>query len=593
MGSLIRDFWNLTQPCRKAFVLAAVALVAATAFQLVLPWVLRMAIDSLTARTNDYRLIIMLASGLVGAAAGEAIFTFLKGKWAAEASEGTVTHLRNRMFEQMVRMPFSAHGTVAAGDFIQRATSDIQTLGRFLSVQVTEVARTVCLLAGVSTLMFMMQPTLALAALALLPPIFLFSMVIFRKIQKRFETLDETEAALSSNVQEYLTGVRVVRAFAREPYESGRFRELNARLVREDIALSTLHAVFWPTSDVMCMLQAVIVLYLGGMKAVDGDISLGTFVAFNSYVMYLIWPVRQIGRLLGEMGRASVSMRRIREILDLPREADAEGAPEVESKRLKGGVYFKHVSFGFDGQKVLHDIHFRVRPGKTVAILGATGSGKTTLMQLLLRFHDDYSGAIYIDDRDIRQIPKDELRSQIGIVLQEAFLFSKSIYDNISFGVDQPERRLIRNAAAAAAVDRFVSEFPERYRTVVGERGVTLSGGQKQRIALARVLVKRPSILILDDTTSALDTETEAAIWSSLRKWLSDCTAFIITHRLSTAAAANKIIVLDKGRIVQQGNHEELIRQPGHYRKLHEQQWAKMAVLDREASRGHARRRVQ
>ncbi len=517
MKGLLKDFWRAMGAYRPTFFLAGLALVSATIFQLGFPWMLRTIIDNLTDGSITRTSLILMSFSLVLIAVGESLFTYLKGRWAARASEGAVCDLRNRLFQHLMRMPVSVQGDIQAGDFIQRATSDIQTLGRFLNVQVTEVARTLCLLFGVGGLMIIMEPGLAFAALALVPPIFLFSFVIFGRIRKRFEQLDEAEATLSSIVQEYLTGVRVVKAFARETFEGGRFKVANDAMVREDIRLSTLHAVFWPSSDIMCMMQAVIVLLLGGLKTISGDMTLGTFVAFNTYVMYLIWPVRQVGRLLGEMGRASVSIRRINEILDMPVEP-AENGNGGCAKPLKGGVHFNRVTFGYDETPVLKDITFRVKPGKTVAILGATGSGKTTLMQLLMRFHENYTGSITIDGRDIREIPREELRSRIGLVMQEAFLFSRSIFDNIGFGLENPTRRTVKQAAITAAVDRFVSEFPERYKTIVGERGVTLSGGQKQRIALARVLVKRPSILVLDDTTSALDTETEATIWAALRK---------------------------------------------------------------------------
>jgi ATP-binding cassette, subfamily B, bacterial len=585
LKQLVVDFRNAMGAYRQIFFMAGAALVAATLFQLAFPWILRLAIDLLESDTVSRVKLLSLAAVLPCVALCEAFFTYLRGRWSSRASEGAVCDLRNRMFQRLMRMPVSVQGDIQAGDFIQRATSDIQTLGRFMNIQITEIARTGCLLLGVSILMLYLQPGLALSALALVPPIFLFSLLFFGKIHARFERLDEAEASLSSLVQEYLSGVRVVKAFARETFEENRFKQANDTMLREDIRLSNLHALFWPSSDILCMLQAVLVLYLGGMKTISGDMTLGTFVAFNTYVMFLIWPVRQMGRLLGETGRASVSLRRINEILNMPVE-DPENGLTGKICQLKGGVYFKRVSFGFDDTPVLKNITFRVKPGKTVAILGATGSGKSTLMKLLLRFHENYTGSIFIDGKDIRDIPKHELRSQIGLVMQEAFLFSKTIYDNIGFGVEKPETKTIKQAAVTAAVDKFVSEFPKRYKTLVGERGVTLSGGQKQRIALARVLVKKPSILILDDTTSALDTETETAIWTGLRKTLSGCTAFIITHRLSTAAAANKILVLEKGMIVQQGSHEELIRKPGSYKKLYECHIARMAALKKETRYG-------
>ncbi len=566
---------------RKTYILAGTALVIATGFQLVFPWLLRLAIDTVDLQREWTGDILVFCLLLILVSVGEAIFTYLKGRWSSAAAEGTVRDLRNRIFKHLMTMPIDAHSNLKTGDVIQRSTSDVQTLQRFLGSHVAEVARTLCLLFGVAGVMLYLDAELALYALVLIPPIFFFSMLFFGKIQRRFEKFDESEGALSARIQEHLTGIRVVKAFAREDHERSLFDRSNREMVTQDIKLVGLHAVFWPTSDMLCMLQVVVVLLAGGLKTINGEISLGTFVAFTTYVMLLIWPVRHVGRLLGEMGRASVSLKRIHEILDLPVETLSE-EQEEDVTPFRGRVVYTDVGFSYDDTDVLKGVTFQVEPGQTVAVLGATGSGKTTLVQLLTRFHEAFTGKITIDGVDIREMSRKSLRSRVGYVMQESFLFSRTIFDNIAFGEDEVTENRVHKAAASASMDRFVNDLEDGYDTLVGERGVTLSGGQKQRVALARILLKKPSILILDDTTSALDTETEARISEGLKNRMTRRTSFIITHRLSTAAEADLILVLDNGQLVEQGTHTELLAQSGHYRQLHQHQWNKQAQLSQE-----------
>ncbi|MBN1355137.1 ABC transporter ATP-binding protein [bacterium] len=587
MNGILADLCTLMGKYRKTYVLSGVALVAATGFQLVFPWVLRCAIDGLNSDPGWRRRLFIFCLLLCGSASGEALFTYLKGRWASAASAGTIRDLRNHIFRHLMHLPVPVLSDLQTGDVIQRSTSDVQTIERFLSNQVTEVARTLCLLFGVGGLMFVMDARLATYALSVIPPIFLFSLQFFGRIRRRFEHYDEAEAALSTRVQEFLSGVRVVKAFARESYERDKFNNIDTELLNQDLRLTGLHAFFWPVSDMLCMLQVVIVLIAGGLRTISGDISMGVFVAFNSYVMFLVWPVRHVGRLLGEMGRASVSIMRIREILDLPSESLVRDVTGIT--RFKGSIEFRDVGFAYKGFPILKNISFRVEPGQTVAILGATGSGKTTLVQLMTRFFDDYRGLIMLDGRDIREIPKSVLRAQVGMVMQESFLFSRTIFQNIAFGLNDVDEHRVRDAAATAEVDRFVNDLPDGYASIVGERGVTLSGGQKQRVALARVLLNDPSVLILDDTTSALDTETEMRVCEALKRRQSGRTAFIVTHRLSAAASADLIIAMEDGRIVQKGSPMELESQDGYYRRLHTR--ARLACLNKETPHAGAKKR--
>ncbi|MBN2055787.1 ABC transporter ATP-binding protein [bacterium] len=580
MFTIIRQFLALMGRQRKTYFLAGAALMVATGFQLAFPWVLKRAVDAISAGSVALSYLAWLSGLLFAAALLEGVFTYLKSRWSALAAEGTVRDLRNRIFRRLMLLPFTSHNDMESGDMIQRATSDIQTIQRFLANQVAEVARTICLLVGVSALLFTLHRTLAMYSLTMLPLIFGFSFYFFGKIRDRFERFDKAEATVTSRLQEHLSGVRVVKAFAREAHEMSLFTRASEDMAREDIKLARLHAIFWPASDLLCMLQVVLVLLAGGLKVLSGEISLGAFVAFNTYIMYLVWPVRQVGRLLGEMGRASVSLRRIREILGMPEERLTEGAGA--DGEFRGAVEFRDVGFSYGRDRILRDISFRVEPGQTVAVLGATGAGKTTMMHLLGRYYDDYDGAIYIGGRELRRFTKQEVRSRVGIVLQEPFLFSRSLRENIAFGAPGASHADIRAMAVLAAVDEVIGEFPDGYETMVGERGVTLSGGQKQRVALARTLLAHTPILILDDTTSALDSETEAAVCAAIRGCVDGRTTFIITHRLSTAAGADRILVLDQGRLVQDGSHEELIACGGIYRSMHERLCDRQAQLKKE-----------
>ncbi len=594
MFPILKRFYCLLGSHKPTYLCAALSLLLATSFQLTVPWLIRGAIDTLETGIATRRNLIMTALAIVALTALEALFTFFKGRLSASASEGTVRDLRNAVFGRLMHIPMGVHATLQTGDVIQRATSDIGTIGRFLGLQVAEVARTLCLLIGVSVLLAALNPGLALYALAVVPPIFIFSAFFFSKIHSRFEQYDEAEAALSSRVQEHLSGIRVVKAFARETYELGLFDTANENLAGQDTHLIRLHSIFWPTSDLMCMMQAVIVLLIGGVKTISGDMTLGAFVAFNSYVMYLIWPVRHVGRLLGEMGRATVSIGRVQELLDLPVEEDAAG--DVDGNASGGSIEFEDVSLVFGSNEVLSNVSLAIEPGQTLAILGATGSGKTTLVSLLGLFHDHYSGSIRIDGIELRDMSRQALRRRVGFVMQEASLFSRSIRDNIAFGPGEHSESDIRRAARTASADRFIGTFPDGYETLVGERGITLSGGQKQRLSLARTLVNDPPILVLDDTTSALDTQTESEICSAVRKGAAGRTTIIVTHRLSTAAGADRIAIMERGRLVQIGTHEELVDRDGAYRNLLNIQNTRMNRLRMEienASNEIQRSRIQ
>ncbi|MCK4312083.1 MAG: ABC transporter ATP-binding protein, partial [Candidatus Cloacimonetes bacterium] len=447
---------------------------------------------------------------------------------------------------------------------------------RFLSIQFVEVGRALFMLTFALSFMLPMNVKMTLVSLSLIPLIFSFAVIFFIKVRKAFRDSDESEARLSTVLQENLTGVRVVRAFARQKYEIDKFDVKNSEYRDLTYYLIKLLAWYWAVSDFFSLVQIGAVIILGTFWAAKGVISLGTLLAFSSYVGMLLWPIRQMGRVLTDMGKAQVSIERIQEILDEP--IEEIGGSSIGQK-LKGEIEFKDVSFQYEeGKPILKKISFKVKKGQTVAILGPTGSGKTSLVNLLPRLYDYQSGFIKIDGKEISEIDKKILRENIGIVLQEPFLFSKTIKENIGLAKKKVKDDEVFEAARTASIHDVILDFEQGYKTAVGERGVTLSGGQKQRVAIARTLINDCPILIFDDSLSSVDTETDAAIRRRLRARSRKATTFIISHRLSTLAEADLILVLENGELAQKGNHLELIEQEGLYKRI----WAIQTSLEEE-----------
>jgi len=504
------------------------------------------------------------------------IFLFFKGKWSAIASESIVRNIRDRLYDHLQYLPFEYHVKAKTGDLIQRCTSDLETIRRFLAIQFVEVGRALFMLAFALSFMLPMNVKMTLISLSLVPLIFAFAVLFFIKVKIAFKESDESEGRLSTVLQENLTGVRVVRAFARQKFEVDKFDEKNAEYRDKTYHLIRLLAWYWSVSDLFSLMQIGAVVILGTYWAAKGIISLGTLMAFSSYVGMLLWPIRQMGRVLTDMGKAQVSIERIQEILDEPIEDLDEGST---LEKINGEIEFKNVSFQYEeGKPILKNISFKAEKGQTIAILGPTGSGKTTLVNLLPRLYDYQSGSITIDGVDIRSISKKTLRRNIGIVLQEPFLFSRTIKENIGLAKKKAKDDDVFLAAQIASIHNVIIDFEQGYKTAVGERGVTLSGGQKQRVAIARTIINGNPILIFDDSLSAVDTETDAAIRKKLRKRREKVTTFIISHRLSTLAEANMILVLDNGELVQKGTHLQLIEQEGLYKRI----WAIQTSLEEE-----------
>lgn len=532
--------------------------------------------------------LAVIALGFVGLALVEGTSTYLSGRLAAKSAESIARRLRNYLFDHMQRLSFAYHAKTPTGELIQRSTSDVDALRRFYAEQAIGVGRIVMMFAINFTVISLMQWKLGLVSVAVMPLIVLVSILFFKRISKMYELYQEQEATLSTTLQENLSGVRVVKAFARQEYERKKFDKDNWEKFLRGKRLTTLNAFFWPLTDLLCTAQMLSGITVAALMAINGEISLGTYLAYVGMVVWLIWPLRQLGRLIVQASTGLVSYHRVMEIIKQDREPLTEGDYQPAGD-VSGRVDFKNVSFAYEGDsEVLKDITFTCLPGQAVALLGSTGSGKTTLMNLLPRFYEYSAGSLTLDGIDLSRYPRRFLRQQIGIVEQEPFLFSRSLRENITYGVGREVSDAeVEAAARAAAIHDVIVTFPEGYNTLVGEKGVTLSGGQKQRVAIARTLLKNPRILILDNSTSSVDLETEAEIRLALENLMQGRTTFIIAHRIQSVMNADLILVLDKGRIIQRGSHEQLVSQPGTYRKIYEIQTRIEAELEAEISRSN------
>lgn len=568
----IIGIWRMLRGYQLIYAAAFICVGLAALAQTIFYYILRYYTDNVLGRPEARGELVYVAAAFILLALFQGLFTFMGGRWAAKTSESVIRRLRDYLYDHVQRLSFAYHDKTPTGDLIQRSTSDVDTLRRFLGEESVGLGRIIFLFIVNFTALLTLDVRLAFISVVVVPVIVLISVFFFKKIGERYEVFQEEEAKLSTTLQENLSGVRVVRAFARQDFEQDKFEVTNRGRYLSGRRLLILHAVYWPTTDLIVGVQLVIGYAVGAMMAINGQITVGTFMAYMGMLTWIMWPIRNIGRLIVQMSMALVSFDRVAEIIRVDREPMDQGTHRPEG-RLRGEIAFNDVRFAYDeDMAVLNGINFHVGAGQTVALIGSTGSGKSSLVSLLPRFYE-YEGSITIDGVELRDYPRRYLREQIGIVLQEAFLFSRSIRENITYGVrrEVTDEELFR-ATKAAAVHDVILSFPDGYETTVGEKGVTLSGGQKQRTTLARTLLKDPAILILDDATSAVDSETEAFIREALAELIPGRTTFIIAHRIQTVMNADTILVFDKGRIIQSGTHDELLAQPGMYRRIYDLQ---------------------
>lgn len=523
-----------------------------------------------TIRENPGKMLTIAALAVILLAAINIAANYYSKVFAAKGSESFVKGMRDQLYDHIQKLPYSWHVKNQTGDIIQRCTSDVDVVRNFVTNQLMEVFRIIFLIVFYMVIMFSMNVKISLIAVSFFPIVILYSGYFFSKIAQHFQEADEAEGILSSVVQENLTGVRVMRAFGRESFERKRFDEKNERFAGLWIYLGKFLSLYWSIGDLITGIQILTVICMGVLFTVDGNLTVGEFIAFVSYNSSMAWPVRSLGRIISEMSKAGVSIERIAYILD---EKEEDDRPGVTKPAINKDIVFDKVNFKYEeGAAVLKDVSFTVPAGKTFAILGNTGSGKSTLVHLLNRLYDlpDGCGKITIGGVDIRDIDRQYLRSQIGMVLQEPFLYSGSIKENVGITKESSAFDDIREACEIACVDSAIDSFTDGYETIVGERGVTLSGGQKQRVAIARMLVEHTPVMIFDDSLSAVDAQTDAMIREALKKRMAGTTVILIAHRITTLMQADCIMVLEDGAVAEMGSHEQLMEHHGIYRRIYD-----------------------
>lgn len=571
MGVVIR-LLRQVRPYRWRVALALGMVFLSTALVAVQPMLIRFAVDEVY-QAGQWHLLGYLALALLLATAARSVLGYLERISMEWIAQRTIYDLRNAIYHQLQSLSFSFYDQAQTGELMSRATADVEMLRRFLSFGILRLTSSALTLAVVMTLLLMMDVRLALVSMASIPLLILAVWRFATTVRPRYRQIQEQLGVITTVLQEVIAGVRVVRAFAQEDREITRFHRENWRYLDLNITTVRMWAFYFPLMTFLGGLGSTVVLWYGGTRVIAGELSVGAMVAFQTLLMQLIMPIRMLGWLVNMASQAAAAGQRVYDILDTA--SDVRDKPNaVELKRPAGHVRFDGVSFSYDGNApILSDISIDARPGQTVALLGATGSGKSTVTNLIPRFYDVTAGTVTIDGRDVRDVTLKSLRANIGMVLQETFLFSASLWDNIAYGRPGVKDEELIAAAKAAQIHDFIVSLPEGYKTLIGERGIGLSGGQKQRVAVARALLMDPRVLILDEATSSVDSETELAMQRALQAVMANRTTFVIAQRLSTVRRAHQIIVLQGGQIVEQGTHDTLLRQNGIYREIYDLQF--------------------
>lgn len=613
----VKKLFQLLDKWKHNYVFASVLLIIATAIRMLEPKVLQVTVDKIVAyftvssdsykggtgmittlfnsvlpelRTDNLH-IILIWLGLIFLFISllRGVFTFSSSAISASSTEKAIKKLRDRLFSHLQALPLAYHSKTPTGELIQRCTGDVETVRKFASIQVVDVLRLLTIFIAAFIMMYGINIIYSLIAVALVPVIAVGSVIFFKKESEIWTKHEKEQDKLSIIVQENLSGIRVVKAFAKEKYEIEKFTNQNETKRQWGIKLLKLHAFFWPFSDFLVYTQMSISVFAGAYFALNGVITVGELTAFYSYAMLVTWPLRRVGQVVAEMGMTTVAIKRIFSILDFQAE-DRTGINENGYGKLKGEIEFRNISFRYpDGNEkhVLNDISFKIKPGEKIALLGPSGSGKSTIISLLMRFFEPDEGEILLDGKSLKLYSKELLRNRIGVVLQKPFLFSRTLKENIAYGNPSSHIDEVIDAAKAAKIHDVITEiFPQSYETVVGEKGVTLSGGQKQRVSIARTLLTDPDIFVLDDSTSAVDTETEFEIQKALAEIMKNKTSFVIAHRITSIQNCDRIIVLDKGKVIEQGTQKDLLSIDGFFKKIYNLQVLIEEEIENEIKQG-------
>jgi len=566
----LRPLLPYVKKYRSGFLVGAVCVLLNNGTYILFPQVIQRAVDGLN-HGIDWHKLLLYSLLLVAVVLIKGVFQFLTRWIIIGISRDIEFDLRNDLFRHLESLSYSFYQRTRTGDIMAKATNDLNAVRMLLGPAIMYTANTIVFTLGALAFMLKISPRLTLYAFLPLPAISIVVQYFGRRIHERFERIQAMFSDISARAQENFSGARVVRAYVQEEAEIAAFEEANQEYIRRSLKLVRLMGMLWPTLETTLGLAVVLVLWLGGREVLLGRISVGKFVAFNTYMVQLTWPIIALGWVINIFQRGTASMGRINELLI--QKPEIIDTPTLDApQQIVGDIEFRHLSYSYNGAPVLHDINLRIPAGSSLAIVGPTGSGKTTLVNLIPRVYDAARGSVLIDGRAIQDYPVETLRRNIGFVPQETFLFSDTIRENIAFGTDHVTDEEIKNAAQGANIAADIESFPEQYRTIVGERGLTLSGGQKQRTAIARAIIRDPRILILDDALSSVDTHTEDKILNHLREVMLGRTTIFISHRVSTVRNADQIAVLHGGRLVELGTHDELIAHNGYYTDLYNKQ---------------------